>query len=457
MQYNEIPIINDNPIPEEDELVRQQLKQLGQPVFINGENDSDRRERLSNLVNGDSSTDPEQGDVDNDDDEDDDNEDDDDVFYTPGPANLYDVRRQILSGSLKLASQRLQRQRHLVKINPELIPFLQNRRDMNSRLSGIELYGSQIVHGNTRAISSVRYSPRGDLIACGTWDGSVHVLNSIELNPTTKLSGGEHTEKVGGVDWKANDSGDVLITGGSEGTINLWNIEESDETIKPNLSIKEAHSSRITKTMFHPVQDYAISTSFDQTWKLWDMNRGTELYQQEGHSREVYSGAIHPDGSLFLSGGLDGVIYVWDLRSGRALMPLQKHTQGIYCLDWSPNGYYFASGSGDCSVKIWDMRKLDHSGDEIFSIPAHTKLISDVRFYGGGDKVKTEGMDLNGSFLVSCSYDGTVKIWSSDNWILVNTLKGHNEKVMSCDIGASTDKEVNIVSSGWDRTVKLWK
>ena len=249
-----------------------------------------------------------------------------------------------------------------------------------------------------------------------------------------------------------------MITGGSEGTINLWNITNSEETIKPSLSIKEAHSNRITKTLFHPIQEFAISTSFDQTWKLWDINKETELYQQEGHSREVYCGAVHPDGSLFLSGGSDGIIYVWDLRSGRALMPLQKHMQGIYSLDWSPNGYHFASASGDCSVKIWDMRKLDHSGNELFSIPAHTKLVSDVRFHCGGKATNADGAGINGTFLLTSSYDGTVKVWSADNWILVNTLKGHNEKVMSCDASSGGENnEARIVSSGWDRTVKLWQ
>ena len=65
------------------------------------------------------------------------------------------------------------------------------------------------------------------------------------------------------------------------------------------------------------------------------------------------------------------------------------------------------------------------------------------------------GSEFNdGKFLVSCSYDGDVNIWSSDNWIKIKSLKGHTDKVMSCDI-SSTGKW--IVSSGWDRSIKLWK
>ena len=453
MNFNDIPIINDKPIAEEDEVVRQQLKELGQPVFINGEDDQARRERLFILVNdaGFETSDIHSGE---DDDEEDDDEEED--FYTPGPTNLYDARIRILNHSLGKASYRLQHQREMLQKIPQFTTILKKRRSINSKLSQIELCGSQVIQGNTRAVSSVRYSSSGDLIACGTWDGSVHVLNNNDLSPSGKLLGGQHAEKVGGLDWQAKDSQQRLISGGSDGTMNIWNITASDEVIKPKLSIKEAHTNRITKTLFHPIGDFALSTSFDQTWKLWDLNKVVELYQQEGHSKEIYSGAIHPDGSLFLSGGLDGVVYVWDLRSGRALMPLQKHMQGVYGLDWSLNGYHFASGSGDCSVKIWDMRKLDHSGEELFSIPAHTKLVSDVRFHSGNGVADEDGFNTNGSCLATSSYDGTVKIWSADNWILINTLKGHNEKVMSCDI-SDANNAINFVSGGWDRTVKLWQ
>jgi len=46
-----------------------------------------------------------------------------------------------------------------------------------------------------------------------------------------------------------------------------------------------------------------------------------------------------------------------------------------------------------------------------------------------------------------------VNIWSADNWGKVKSLKGHSDKVMSCDISGDG---CFIVSSGWDRSVKLW-
>ncbi|EGW33759.1 uncharacterized protein SPAPADRAFT_64988 [Spathaspora passalidarum NRRL Y-27907] len=383
-------------------------------------------------------------------------EEEDDVFYTPGIQELYDTRTEILNQSLVKASQRVDSLRQKAK-DSDFIKILKHRRSTNSKLATYELYGSQLIPGNTRAISIVRFSKTSDLIACGSWDGSISILNSLDLSTRGQVVSGSHLEKVGGLDWSFTSNENYLISGANEGTINLWNITDTQDKIKPKATIKDAHSARITKTLFHPIiSKYAISTSFDQTWKLWDLEMCKCLLEQEGHSKEVFCGSMHPDGSLFASGGLDGICHIWDLRSGRSIVRLQKHMQGIYSTDWSPNGYHLATASGDCSVKIWDLRKLDRRDDEIFTIPSHKKIVSEVRFFNKRNEILANESESisNGTFLVTSSYDGNVNIWSSDNWIKVRTLQGHTEKVMSCDINGDGSQ---IISSGWDRSIKMWQ
>ncbi len=42
--------------------------------------------------------------------------------------------------------------------------------------------------------------------------------------------------------------------------------------------------------------------SFDNSWRLWDLEAQEEILHQEGHSKEVYDLAFHNDGSLALTG-----------------------------------------------------------------------------------------------------------------------------------------------------------
>lgn len=352
---------------------------------------------------------------------------DDEDFYTPGSQELYDARLSLLKYSISKASHRIK----LQLVQPDLIENLKERRLLNEKAAKVSLQGTQLIHGNTRTISLVRYSKNGSL-GCGSWDGSIYVLDE-DLRTTRVYAG--HSSKVT-FDWGSDGS---ILSGGEEGDIKVWQAKETPVTsdassdIVTSLDVSfKGHSSRITKVLYHPLGNLAISTSFDQTWKLWDLPTQKELLQQEGHSREVFCGAIHPDGGIFASGGLDGIVKVWDLRSGRLISTFDNHIQGVYSMDWSDNGYHLASGSGDCSVKIWDLRK----NEQLSSIPAHTKLVSDVRF--------------NGKVLMSSGYDGLVNLWSVDNWVRVNSL-GHNDKVSSVDWNGK-----NFVTGGWDRAVRLW-
>ncbi|KAG7663822.1 uncharacterized protein J8A68_002682 [[Candida] subhashii] len=460
MDISEIPIINDTDkaidFPLADEGVEQELRKHGAPIRIEGEDADARRERLRNILEPSNHTFDDINEEQSGEDEDKDLE-DDEIFYTPGDAKLYDARVEILHDSMKRSSQRIHKLKERAK-EQDFTRVLKNRRHINSKLASYSLYGSQFIPGITRAISSIRFSKRSDLIACGSWDGSINILDSSSLNDKYKSGPGFHTEKVSALDWNFATEENSLVSGGNEGTINFWRLnQEEDKKLSPTESIKDAHNMRITKTLFHPRGNYIISTSFDQTWKLWDTNTSTCLLQQEGHSKEVFSGSIHPDGSLFASGGLDGMCYIWDLRSGRFIADLRKHVKGIYSVDWSPNGYHLATASGDCSVKIWDLRRIDRTNEELFSIPAHSKLVSEVRFFHRRESndalTKDVALDSNGSFLVTSSYDGLINVWSADNWIKVNTLRGHNDKVMACDISGDGTW---IASSGWDRSVKLW-
>ncbi len=111
-----------------------------------------------------------------------------------------------------------------------------------------------------------------------------------------------------------------------------------------------------------------------------------------------------------------------------------------------------AAGSGDDTIRIWDLRALK----VLYSIPAHKSSISDVKFFrssaesaaafGAQPNGHTNGMEVDeeeekrttlnesGLFLVSSGFDRTVKVWSADDWQLINSFKTDEGKVMSVDV-----------------------
>lgn len=465
------PVINDHraqngklTVPTDDAEVRAELRKLGEPITLFGEQKPERRQRLLRLVSEQKHTNFGFGETE---DElmDEDEDQDDEEFYTPGTEALREARVKILHASVDKAHERIERQKKAA-LEHDFAKALKHRRHIADYVGSLELNGSYTLKGNSRTLSGVRLNKNNTKVACASWDGNIYLLDrDAELNFTdsSRIAPGFHTEKVT-VSWSPTE--DAVVSGGAEGTVNLWRVPEtvSEERLKPISTVKTAHQGRIAQTDFHPSGQYFSTTSFDQTWKLWDVQRPeTELLEQEGHAKEVYASSFHPDGSLIATGGLDAVGRVWDLRSGRSIAIMEGHAKGIYSMSWSPNGYHIASASGDCSVKIWDMRKVDKY--ELFSIPAHTKLVSDVRFlpstaaHAITQPVTDENdenallLDVSGTVLVTASYDTTVKVWSADNWVPIKTLQGHTDKVMSCDVSSDG---LFVVSCGWDRALRTW-
>lgn len=135
------------------------------------------------------------------------------------------------------------------------------------------------------------------------------------------------------------------------------------------------------------------------------MEAGEEVLHQEGHTRGVFSIKFHPDGSLACSAGLDGYGRIWDLRNGRCIMFMEGHTQELYDCDFNQNGVHVSTASADNTIKIWDLRQ---TGAAIKTLPAHQGLVTRCVFQ--------KNCAPASNFMVSASYDKTVKIWSAPGY-----------------------------------------
>ena len=58
-----------------------------------------------------------------------------------------------------------------------------------------------------------------------------------------------------------------------------------------------------------------MTTSNDQTAKVWDARTGAEVLNLKGHTGPVFSASFSPDGSRLVTASADETVKVWDARS----------------------------------------------------------------------------------------------------------------------------------------------
>ncbi len=350
----------------------------------------------------------------------------DDLFYTYGPERLLAIRKHLRDVSFQSASARV-------------TEFKLESVDSNSMNSTVWENCTAIAHsqvGDSRPLSSVALSLQHQAVAVGGFSGDVNVFSTASRDLRKLKSLRAHKDRCCGVAWSPFESNVQLASGGADSKIMLWNIHGGNEVLGPSAELA-GHELRVNRVAYHPkCANLLASTSDDETWRLWDLERMEEVLLQEGHIGGVIGLAMHPDGSLVSTSDTVGVIRVWDMRSGRSILSFEGHAEQVVGLDFSPNGFTLASCSGDNSVRIWDLRKKKG----IEELAWHDKLVSSVKFN-------------RGDLLMTAGFDCVARICRTSDFKIVKNFPIHESRIMGADFAQDGSC---LVTACYDRTFKVW-
>lgn len=364
------------------------------------------------------------------------------MFYSVGSEQLIQARKQICEYSLRNTHNRILRTKSIRESEESQAEEDSNTLKLYAYSKDLQLNSSQV--GDERPLTSIRYSSNGAYLATGSLSCIVKVWDVKSLN--CEMIGRGHEERITSVSWNPSmTSGAYFASSSADKTCKIWSVvptntmtDESgiDNTSKA-IATLTGHSGVVSSCEFHPMGSHVGTSSHDYTWRLWDIETGSELLLQDGHTKDCTVVTFQNDGSLVMSGDIAGLVLVWDIRSGQCVQVFQGHIKKIVNANWNSNGFQLATCSVDNQVRIWDMRKRKCS----YILPAHSNAITDVRF------------STSGELLASSSFDGSIKIFGTRDYRLLNTMTGHLGKIMSCDY---CPDERHIASAGYDRTFKLW-
>jgi WD40 repeat protein len=154
-------------------------------------------------------------------------------------------------------------------------------------------------------IKSMDWSPDGQLLAIGCWDGCIHLLDSQnDYRLKRRLAG--HIANV--VRLYFNAGGDVLVSRSWDGTTRVWDLTTGTNSLELD------HGGHVASG-FSSTDDAIGFVSQDQRFGIWEIARGGPLrilYDQD-RAAEKRQAAFHPTIDRMLCVATPEGVELWDI------------------------------------------------------------------------------------------------------------------------------------------------
>jgi WD40 repeat protein len=268
----------------------------------------------------------------------------------------------------------------------------------------------------------------------------------IDLSSGTIKQTFEHQNSVRAVQFAKVDGHEYLFTGGWDGMVYQWNIEDGrlmNEFSAPGYVDDVKIHNNLLAVAYYARQQYGA-------FRIWDLTKNKIIYDCKGHDPYVDPGQsvyLHLDSDFIFSSGDDGMIYKWRLADN-SLMQSFSHGSSVRCIAISSNRRLLFSAATDCTIKVWDIftgikikTLFGNSGRVYFIVLSNEdKYLFSANEYGAINKFDVHSGKLlqtfnyhnglriwqiklspDGKTLITASEDGTVKFISAFNGELLGT------------------------------------
>lgn len=300
----------------------------------------------------------------------------------------------------------------------------------------------------------------------------------------------KHSDYINMASWRpaigvSHDLGKQVVSCSDDGTAAIWDVSRIWDPLAEKIATQKdpagtftsnprywlradgiGHTRAVTMATWSPEGNRILTCSHDAMCIVWSPKNGHHIKllpatptKEVGraHTGPIWSARFSPDGHEVVTASADRSVRVWDCNTGQCIVNLRdpkadpgqtmdgapvSHKEVVFDANWNPyESYQILSCSLDGTAKIWDKRDKRVS----LTLDHHQACVWSAVF----------GNDPNGGgrMILTSSHDMTALVYDQRLAMPKNSLLGHTGILWQASFDP-TDQYV--VTCSEDRTARLW-
>ncbi len=253
-----------------------------------------------------------------------------------------------------------------------------------------------------QAAWSVKFSPRGDVIASGGFSTTIWSMDGSILNQNGPYVSGGSTSSV-----SFSPDGKFLAEG-SDYSVQIWRVLDNGRIVNyRQLNLKSDQYPSVYSVAISP-DGKKVAVALSTGFGVWDLSTGSRIFfiaSEDGNTH--FSGlAWAMDNNRIAVASRARGVEIWNIKTNEKQASLTTHTGTYSSLAWSMDGKKLAVGADEGSAYIFNPQNG--------SVLGH---------FGSGYKLSSLAFSPDGKNLAVGYGDAIVQIWNVEGSLL-RTLEG---------------------------------
>lgn len=202
------------------------------------------------------------------------------------------------------------------------------------------------LRGHTDWVNCVKIHHKSNTVFSASDDTTIRMWD-LNSNECLRVFGSQSNGHVGQVQCV------IPLSIKMEVTEDVGSGEDEEHELSLNGNEEDTEQEEMTPLPANPnYPTHLLTSSLDNTIKLWDVQSGKCIRTQFGHIEGVWS--ISADTFRIISGAHDRLVKIWDLQNGKCIHTFANNSESVSCCAIGDSRFAYGLENGEVKMYCFD-------------------------------------------------------------------------------------------------------